>query len=182
MAKGKRGPSKAKKGGDVRNRIHAALTATPGRKTADLGPEMGLDPELVRIELVKMEKEGQARREGRTRGTTWFVTGEAPAPVEASGDEAAAQAPNAKRTRKRKAAPSAAPAEPKAPRQARASKASSGGTIYGWKATILVKGAEIERIVVAANLAAAAEIASSGAAAMGGEALHVSRLGAAFAG
>ena len=184
MAKGKRGPSKAKKGGELRNRIHAALLATPGRKTADMGPEMGLDPEIIRIELVKMEKDGLSRREGRTRGTTWFVTGsEAPAPAAEAATEGetepAAAPKRARRARAPKAAPAAAePVEAPAPK-ARAPRASSG-TLYGWKATILVKGVETERIVVAANLGAAAAVASAGAAALGGEALHVARLGAAF--
>ena len=159
---------------DLRVRIHTELTARPGQKTVNIGPAMGVDPEFVRHELIKMETEGLARREGRTRGTTWFVTtAEIAAPAVTDAAAATATAVVAER-------PSRKPRPAKVPRK---TLAAVGDVFYGWRASITINGKNsTERIMVAPTIAEAGAIAAEGARALGGEVERLDRLDLAFSG
>ena len=53
--------------------VFALLGETPGAKNHDLASRLGTDREDVTNALLYLEKQGVARREGRTRGTRWYL-------------------------------------------------------------------------------------------------------------
>jgi hypothetical protein len=144
-------------------RIVEALIAAPGAKTADLSSQLKVDQETIRGVLVALEEAGRARREGRTRGTRWYLTGLHPATDAPSGQGGP---------------------EPRKPartaRKAQAPGDGGEGASYGWRVTLVVKGAETDRIVVSDSLASAAAAAAQGARALGGEITGIVRIGRAL--
>jgi len=53
----------------------AYLVAHPGSKTDTIARALAAAQVDVRAALIRMEREGLTRREGRTKATRWFATG-----------------------------------------------------------------------------------------------------------
>jgi hypothetical protein len=70
--------------------VFALLGETPGAKNHDLASRLGTDREDVTNALLYLEKQGVARREGRTRGTRWYLLDGAQPPAAEGGAPAEA--------------------------------------------------------------------------------------------
>lgn len=105
---------KAKKGTEPTGQrlgqaLFELLTQHPGLKTSDIQDRTGVHQLDVRDELVAWEKQGISYREGRTRGTRWYLKPGAAAPEELP-PEAGAATPRRRVVRPVKAEPVEAPA------------------------------------------------------------------------